>query len=162
PRRYNFIHCHRPTAIWEGSCHVPTAPRIVTGPLFKLERTIADRAANPREKSYTSQLLVGGLDKIGAKILEEAGEMIAAASEPGEKGREHFVREVADLVYHLLVLMKQQNCTLVGLEAELSRRFGVSGIEEKAMRAKKKATTVKAAVKRAPVTAKTVRRKKGL
>jgi phosphoribosyl-ATP pyrophosphohydrolase len=126
-------------AVWEGSCHVPTEPRIVTGPLFKLERTIADRAANPREKSYTSQLFAGGLEKIGAKITEEAAELIEAAGERGEAGREHFIREVADLIYHLLVLMKHQNCTLAGLETELGRRFGVSGLEEKAARKKKKA-----------------------
>jgi phosphoribosyl-ATP pyrophosphohydrolase len=141
---------------------VPTAKRIASRPLDKLERTIADRAANPREKSYTSQLLAGGLDKIGAKIIEEAGELIEAAGEPGEKGREHFVREVADLVFHLLVLMKQQNCTLAGLEAELSRRFGVSGIEEKASRGKKKAAAAKASLKNSPVAAKAIRRKKGL
>jgi phosphoribosyl-ATP pyrophosphohydrolase len=127
-----------------------------------LERTIADRAANPREKSYTTQLLAGGLDKIGAKVIEEAAEVVAAAGEPGEAGREHFIREVADLVYHLLVLMKHQNCTLVGLETELARRFGVSGLEEKASRAKKKKAAVKAPLKTSPVKAKTPRRKKGL
>ena len=107
-------------------------------PLEKLERTITARAANPTEKSYTSQLLAGGVAKIGAKIREEAGEVVEAASEPGEAGREHFVREVGDLVYHLLVLMRQQNCSLADLEAELSRRFGVSGLEEKASRKKKR------------------------
>jgi phosphoribosyl-ATP pyrophosphohydrolase len=127
-----------------------------------LERTIADRAANPREKSYTTQLLAGGLDKIGAKVIEEVAEVVAAAGEPGEAGREHFIREVADLVYHLLVLMKHQNCTLVGLETELARRFGVSGLEEKASRAKKKKAAAKAPLKTSPVKAKAPRRKKGL
>jgi phosphoribosyl-ATP pyrophosphohydrolase len=103
-------------------------------PLDKLERTIADRAANPNEKSYTSQLLAGGVSKIGAKVIEEAAEVVEAAGEPGEAGHEHFLREVGDLVYHLLVLMRHQNCTLADLEAELSRRFGVSGLEEKAAR----------------------------
>lgn len=105
-------------------------------PLGKLERTIADRAANPNEKSYTSQLLAGGVEKIGAKIIEEADEVVEAAKEPGNAGREHFIREVGDLVYHLLVLMRQQNCTLADLETELARRFGVSGLEEKAARKK--------------------------
>lgn len=109
----------------------------VSRPLDKLERTIAARAAKPNEKSYTSQLLAGGVEKIGAKIIEEAAEVVEAAGEREKAGREHFIREVGDLVYHLLVLMRQRNCSLADLDAELARRFGVSGIEEKAARKKK-------------------------
>jgi len=105
-------------------------------PIDELEQTIADRAQNPNEKSYTSQLLVGGTLKIGAKVVEEAAEVVEAADEPGDAGREHFVREVGDLVYHLLVLMRYKNCSLADLDAELARRFGVSGLEEKASRKK--------------------------
>jgi phosphoribosyl-ATP pyrophosphohydrolase len=105
-------------------------------PLDKLERTIAARAASPNEKSYTSQLLAGGAEKIGAKVVEEAAEVVEAASEPDDVGREHFLREVGDLVYHLMVLMRLKSCTLSDLEAELARRFGVSGLDEKASRQK--------------------------
>ena len=45
------------------------------------------------------------MEKIGAKITEEAAEVVEAAGEPGEAGQEHFIREVGDLVYHLMVLM---------------------------------------------------------
>jgi phosphoribosyl-ATP pyrophosphohydrolase len=107
---------------------------IVSRPLDELEQTIADRAANPSEKSYTTKLLNGGVEAIGAKVVEEAAEVVEAAGELGEVGREHFVREVGDLVYHLLVLMRQKNCSLAELDAELARRFGVSGLEEKASR----------------------------
>jgi phosphoribosyl-ATP pyrophosphohydrolase len=103
-------------------------------PLDKLESTIAARAASPSERSYTSQLLTGGVERIGAKIVEEAAEVVDAASEPDDAGRQHFIHEVGDLVYHLMVLMRHRNCTLADLEAELSRRFGVSGLEEKAAR----------------------------
>jgi phosphoribosyl-ATP pyrophosphohydrolase len=103
-------------------------------PLEKLERTIASRAARPNEKSYTSKLLAGGLELMGAKIKEEAAEVAEAAAEPGEAGHAHFIREVGDLVYHLLVLMQDRKCTLGDVGAELSRRFGVSGIDEKAAR----------------------------
>jgi phosphoribosyl-ATP pyrophosphohydrolase len=103
-------------------------------PLDLLEQTIAKRAANPSEKSYTSQLLTGGVEKIGAKILEEAAEVVEAAAEPAEAGREHFLREVADLVYHVMVLMKCRESSWAEVEAELARRFGVSGLEEKAAR----------------------------
>ena len=103
-------------------------------PLEKLERTIAARAASPNEKSYTSQLLAGGVQKIGAKVTEEAAEVVEAAAELGDAGQEHFIREVGDLVYHLLVLMCFRGKTLADLESELARRFGVSGIAEKASR----------------------------
>src|SRR6185312_1178033 len=103
-------------------------------PLGKLERTIAARAAKPNEKSYTSQLLAAGVPVIGAKVTEEAGEVVEAAGEAGDAGREHFIREVGDLVYHLLVLMQHRKCTLADLEGELARRFGVSGLAEKASR----------------------------
>jgi phosphoribosyl-ATP pyrophosphohydrolase len=106
-------------------------------PLDELEQTIAARAANPSESSYTSQLLAGGAEKIGAKIVEEADEVVEAAAEPGQPGREHFLREAGDLVYHLMVLMRHKNCSLADLEAELARRFGVSGLQEKASRTTK-------------------------
>jgi phosphoribosyl-ATP pyrophosphohydrolase len=105
-------------------------------PLDELEQTIADRAANPSEKSYTSKLLAGGVEAIAKKIVEESMEVVEAASEAGDAGREHFIREVGDLVYHLMVLLRQRNCSLAEVEAELHRRFGVSGLEEKAGRKK--------------------------
>jgi phosphoribosyl-ATP pyrophosphohydrolase len=103
-------------------------------PFEKLERTIAARAASPTEKSYTSQLLAGGVEKMGPKIIEEAAEVVEAAGEPGPAGREHFIREVGDLIYHLMVLLQHRKCSLADVEAELTRRFGVSGLEEKASR----------------------------
>ncbi|HEX2474174.1 MAG TPA: phosphoribosyl-ATP diphosphatase [Lacipirellulaceae bacterium] len=103
-------------------------------PLDELEQTIAARAENPSAKSYTCELLAGGIEQIGAKIIEEAAEVVEAAGEAGEAGREHFIREVGDLIYHLLVMMRLRNCTLADLETELARRFGVSGLDEKAAR----------------------------
>ena len=115
---------------------MPTAT--ASAPLVKLERTIHARAKKPNAKSYTSQLLLGGVPKIGAKIVEEAAELVEAAGEPGEAGQQHFIREAGDLFYHLLVMLCHKNCDLFDVEAELARRFGVSGLEEKASR--KKAT----------------------
>ena len=103
-------------------------------PLDELEKTIASRAGEPNAGSYTSQLLAGGVDKIGAKIIEEASEVVEAAGDSDPAGREHFIRECGDLVYHLLVMMRLRNCSLADLDAELARRFGVSGLEEKASR----------------------------
>lgn len=106
------------------------APR----PLDQLEQTILERQAEPSEKSYTSQLLAGGVEKIGGKIIEEAAECVEAASEAGEEGRTHTIYEAGDLMYHLLVLLTARGIQLSEVEAELARRFGVSGLEEKATR----------------------------
>jgi len=102
--------------------------------LARLMATIEERKANPSEKSYTSRLLAGGVDKIGAKIVEEAGEVVAAAAEPGEPGRTHTIREAADLVYHLFVMLGFRGISLADVEAELAGRFGISGLDEKAAR----------------------------
>lgn len=109
-------------------------PQAVDTVLARLMATIEDRKARPSEKSYTSKLLEGGLPAIAAKITEEAAEAVEAAGEPGEEGRRHLVREAADLIYHLLVLLAHRNATLVEVEDELARRFGISGLEEKASR----------------------------
>jgi phosphoribosyl-ATP pyrophosphohydrolase len=102
--------------------------------LAQLMATIDDRKAHPSTKSYTSQLFLAGVDAIGDKIIEEAGEVVEAAGEPGDEGRRHLVREAADLLYHLLVLLSSRQAGLVEVEAELARRFGISGLEEKANR----------------------------
>ena len=99
-----------------------------------LMAVIADRKVNPPEKSYVSSLLLGGLAKIGPKIIEESAEVVEAASESGGEGRIHLVREIADLLFHTLVLMGDRNIAWQEIEQELSRRFGVSGIDEKAAR----------------------------
>ena len=96
--------------------------------------TIEDRKAHPSAKSYTSRLLSGGLPAIAPKITEEAAEVVEAANEPGEEGRQHLVRESADLVYHLLVLLAHRDAGIADVEAELARRSGMSGLEEKASR----------------------------
>jgi len=104
-------------------------------PLDQLEQTIAERkAAAVVDQSYTARLLAGGVAKIGAKIAEEAAEVVAAAAEPGEEGRQHTVREAGDVIYHLLVLLAARDVSLNDVESELARRFGVSGLEEKAAR----------------------------
>jgi phosphoribosyl-ATP pyrophosphohydrolase len=103
--------------------------------LTALMGVIAERKARPpAERSYVVSLLDGGVPKIGAKITEEAGEVVEAASEPGPEGREHLVREVADLVFHSMVLLGLKDVPWADVEAELARRFGISGIVEKESR----------------------------
>jgi phosphoribosyl-ATP pyrophosphohydrolase len=107
---------------------------VPNGVLSALMRTIRERKENPSEKSYTSKLFAGGVPKIGAKVTEEAAEAVEAAGEPGDEGRLHLVREAADVVYHLFVLLAHRDVPLEEVEAELARRFGISGLDEKASR----------------------------
>jgi phosphoribosyl-ATP pyrophosphohydrolase len=100
----------------------------------QLMAVIEDRKRNPPAKSYTTTLLSAGIPKIGAKVQEEAREVVEAAYEVGEPGRKHVIAEAADVIYHLLVLLAHQDVKWEEVEAELARRFGVSGIDEKASR----------------------------
>ena len=99
----------------------PTSRRDVDGSnvLDTLYATILDRQANPRPGSYTARLLEAGEDKILRKVGEEAMEVILAAKGQGDT---RVVSEVADLFYHLLVLLAARGLTLADVEAELVRR----------------------------------------
>ena len=103
----------------------------------KLMAVIEERKATRPEKSYTTKLFAGGIEAIGAKIVEEAAEVVAAAAEPGDAGRAHTIHEAADVIYHLFVLLGYCDISLAEVEAELARRFGISGLDEKASRAAK-------------------------
>ena len=81
--------------------------------------TILDRRANPRPGSYTVKLLDAGEDEMLKKVGEEAMEVILAAKGQGD---ERLVAEVADLCYHLLVLLASRGLTPADVGAELVRR----------------------------------------
>ena len=87
--------------------------------LHALFATILDRQANPRPGSYTAHLLESGEDEILKKVGEAAMEVILAAKGQGD---ERITAEVADLLYHLLVLLAARGLDLAGVEAELVRR----------------------------------------
>lgn len=103
-------------------------------PLTRLMQTLRQRAEQRPSGSYTTRLLEGGPEKIGAKIREECEELIEAASEPGPDGRSHFVYEAGDLVYHAMVLLAWRGVDIDEVAAELARREGTSGLVEKAQR----------------------------
>lgn len=94
-------------------------------------QVILDRKTNPTDNSYTASLMRGGIDKILKKIGEEATEVVIAAK-GGNQG--DIVYETSDLIFHLLVLLGHQNIPPAKIYAELRRRFGTSGISEKAAR----------------------------
>ena len=84
-----------------------------------LYSVVLDRKANPQEGSYTCYLFDKGLDKILKKVGEECAETIIAAKN-GVKAAT--VGEISDLIYHLMVMMAQQNIPLEDVMAELDRR----------------------------------------
>lgn len=99
--------------------------------LDRLQATIAARRAAPADGSYTAQLFARGRARIAQKLGEEAVETVIAAMgvDPAR-----IVPEAADLLYHLLVLLADAGLTLDDVRAELTRREGASGLEEKASR----------------------------
>jgi phosphoribosyl-ATP pyrophosphohydrolase len=111
-----------------------SVPSNTASVVAQLMAVIEDRKRNPPAKSYTTTLLNGGIPKIGGKVQEEAREVVEAAYEEGEQGRKHVIAEAADVVYHLLVLLAHQEVKWDEVEAEIARRFGISGLDEKALR----------------------------
>lgn len=100
----------------------------------RLMETVQERAQTLPENSYTTKLFQGGVSKIGKKITEEAAEVVEAAGETGDAGRSHLIHEVADLLFHTMVMMAHRGIDLTDVATELARREGVSGLEEKRRR----------------------------
>ena len=101
--------------------------------LLQLAAVLEQRKQQPADKSYVASLYAKGLDTILKKIGEEATETVIAAK-GGDK--QQIVYETADLWFHCLVLLAQQGLGPDDVLNELQRRFGLSGIEEKAQRQK--------------------------
>ena len=99
--------------------------------LEDLETRIGLRAAASPEESYTAKLIARGINKSAQKLGEEATETVIAAI---RDDRAEIASEAADLVFHLLVLLADADVSLDEVRAELRRREGVSGIDEKAGR----------------------------
>lgn len=87
--------------------------------LNQLEAIIADRKANPHPDSYTNKLFEAGRGKIAQKVGEEATEVIVAAL---AQNHDEQVNEIADLLYHLLVLMADCDISLDEVRAVLAAR----------------------------------------
>jgi phosphoribosyl-ATP pyrophosphohydrolase len=99
--------------------------------LDRLETTIRARRTGDPDSSYVARLFAKGRAKIAQKVGEEAVETALAAVGPDPAA---IVPEAADLLFHLLVLLADAGLTLDDVRAELARREGLSGIEEKAGR----------------------------
>jgi len=99
--------------------------------LNKLARTLEARKTAAPDGSYVASLYAKGLDAILKKIGEEATETVIAAK---NGDRAQIVHETADLWFHTLVLLAHQGLSPDDVLSELERRFGRSGLEEKAAR----------------------------
>ena len=99
--------------------------------LNKLEKILEERKSASSDQSYVASLYNKGTSSILEKIIEESEEVINAVN---EEGRKEVIHEVADLWFHLLVLLRHENIQIEEIESELARRFGVSGHDEKASR----------------------------
>jgi phosphoribosyl-ATP pyrophosphohydrolase len=96
-----------------------------------LEKRVRDRARESADVSYTRKLLDRGVDYCAKKLGEEAVEAAIAAV---AADREGLVREAADVLYHLLIVLHVRGISLDEVEAELAARTRQSGLEEKAAR----------------------------
>jgi phosphoribosyl-ATP pyrophosphohydrolase len=97
----------------------------------RLEAVIRARRDAGADSSYVARLTAQGRAKIAQKLGEEAVETVIAAM-TGDKAA--LTSEAADLVFHLVLLLADAGLTLDDVRAELTRREGVSGLEEKAAR----------------------------
>ena len=101
--------------------------------LDRLEQTIRARRGGDPATSYVAALQAAGVAKIAKKLGEEAVETVIAALSDDD---DSLVAEATDLLFHLLVLLESRGLSLTDVVAELARREGLSGIEEKASRSR--------------------------
>jgi phosphoribosyl-ATP pyrophosphohydrolase/phosphoribosyl-AMP cyclohydrolase len=122
---------YRPLGGAAGSSEDDGPPEAPAAIVSRVAAVIAERRAQPPEKSYVSSLLAAGWPKILGKLAEEARELAEAL--PGAD-RGHTAHEAADVLFHLLVGLEAAHVPVDDLFAELRRRFGTSGLTEKASR----------------------------
>lgn len=103
----------------------------MTDTLTELARVLESRKSSEPGSSYVASLYHKGLDGILKKIGEEATETVLAAKD-GDKSK--IVYETADLWFHCMVMLAHQGLGPQDVLGELERRFGLSGLEEKASR----------------------------
>jgi phosphoribosyl-ATP pyrophosphohydrolase len=99
--------------------------------IHDLERRVGERAGADADVSYTRKLLDRGIAQCAKKLGEEAVELALASV---TESRERLIEEAADLIYHLLVVLKARDVRLSEVEAELGARSSQSGLAEHASR----------------------------
>ncbi|UTW55434.1 phosphoribosyl-ATP diphosphatase [Kordiimonas sp. SCSIO 12610] len=99
--------------------------------LTTLESLLEERKSADPDISYVARLYKKGSDKIAQKVGEEAVETAMATAKGDD---EELAKEAADLLFHLMVLLKSKDMNLEDVAKELARREGISGLTEKASR----------------------------
>ena len=99
--------------------------------VYDLERRVDERASESADVSYTRKLLDRGVSQCAKKLGEEAVELALASV---TESRERLIEETADLIYHLLVVLKARDIKLAEVETVLGARTGQSGFAEKTSR----------------------------
>lgn len=133
------LDCDQDAILYLGTPHGPTChtgarscfagePRPL---LLRLEAALEARKTSTGAQSYTKSLYEGGAARIGEKLREEADELARAITDESD---ERVASEAADVVYHLMVALRHRDVPVRAVLAELDRRFGTSGHEEKANR----------------------------
>lgn len=122
------IDCDNDTVLIKASpqgptCHTGTRSCFQTDYnqnfIFELEQIIDDRYNNPKEESYVNKLKLKGINKIAQKVGEEAVETVIAALKETETD---FINESSDLLFHLMVLLKEKNISLQRIAKNLEER----------------------------------------
>lgn len=96
--------------------------------LKDLEKILEERKKSSSSDSYVASLYEKGIDQILKKVAEESSEVIMATK---DKEDDKIIFEVADLLFHIMILLRYKNITFSDIEKELRRRYGISGIVEK-------------------------------
>ena len=111
------------------TCHLGTnscfEENNAKGFLYRLEQIINQRIDNNEDNSYTNKLYNKGINKVAQKVGEEAVELVIEAKDNND---ELFCNEAADLLYHLLILLKAKNCDLTTIEEVLKERHTRSSV----------------------------------
>ena len=102
--------------------------------LSRIDDILEIRKRSSAGKSYTKSLFDKGINEILSKIQEESEELIQAATSNGLDNRNKIIYETADLWFHVMVLLSNEDIKSKEILQELEKRFGLSGLDEKASR----------------------------
>ena len=102
--------------------------------IIEIAEILEKRKWSSADSSYTKSLFDGGIEKILSKVSEESEELIEAATMDHEGKEKEMIHETADLWFHTMVLLSYEGISAGKVLNELEKRFGTSGLDEKASR----------------------------
>jgi len=102
--------------------------------IIEIAEILERRKESTASSSYTKSLFDKGLEEILSKISEESEELIQAAKDKSKNKKKKLIHETADLWFHTMVLLSYEDISAKEILDELEKRFGTSGLDEKASR----------------------------